>query len=126
MRNSLQYFFDLAAKVADAKDDGRSFKLGAVGYRKDGVIVASPNAPCPVPERQAHAEYRVAKKLDYSSVVYIVRILRANGSRALARPCPDCQRMLISKRVKKVYYTIDEYSYGCWHPQTNQDSYYRI
>jgi tRNA(Arg) A34 adenosine deaminase TadA len=126
MRKSIQYFFDLAIKIAYSKNDGRSFRVGSIGIRKDGVIVGAPNAPCPTPERKAHAEYRVSSKLDYGATLYVARVLRQDGSAAIARPCPNCQRVLISKNVKKVYYTISPNEYGIWFPDGNVDSYYKI
>jgi tRNA(Arg) A34 adenosine deaminase TadA len=126
MRNSLRYFFDLAIKIADAKDDRRSFKVGACATRGDGVIVASANGPTPFQSPSAHAENRLRKKLDFGAIVYVCRILRKDGSLAIARPCPDCAAVLRSKRVKKVYYSISPIEYGLFNPCTNTDTYFRF
>ena len=105
MRASIEYYFNLAKEIAQSKDDKRSFLVGSVGLRNDGVMVGAPNAPTPEPVRTAHSEWRISRKLDRHSVIYIVRILRKNNQFAISRPCPDCQKILTSKQVKKVFYT---------------------
>lgn len=126
MRNSLRYFFDLAIKVADAKDDRRSFKVGACATRNDGVIIAASNGPTPFQSPLAHAESRLMRKADVGSTVYVVRILRKDGSLAIARPCTDCAGVLRAKRVKKVYYSISPNEYGLFDPYTNTDTFFRF
>jgi len=126
MRSSVRYYFDLAEKIALSKDDKRSFKVGALCVRNDGVIVGAPNSPVAEPDRKAHAEYRTAKKIDFNGVFYIVRMLRRDNSLAIARPCPDCANVLRAKRVKKVYYSISPNEYGCWFPHNNTDTYFRF
>ena len=126
MRNNLRYYFDLATKIALSKEDQRSFRVGALCVRNDGVLVGAPNSPVLEPDRKAHAEYRTAKKIDFNGVFYIVRMLRRDNSLAIARPCNNCQNMLISKRVKKVFYSISPTKYGCWHPHNNTDTYYHF
>jgi len=58
-----------------------------------------------------HAEARLARKLDYGSVVYVSRTLK-NGDVALAKPCARCYAILRGKGVRKVFYTINESEYG--------------
>jgi len=95
---------ELAAQVSRLKDDDRHFCLGAVGVRSDGVIVASYNGHPWEPERKAHAEYRLCRKLDRGSTVYVARTL-ADGSYGLAAPCPSCMKSMKSKGIKTVYFT---------------------
>ena len=97
-------FLDIATKIATKKDDKRAFIVGAVGVRSDGVIVMASNGPTPNPSRLVHAEYRISRKLDYGSIVYVVR-LRRDGSLAMAKPCADCEKALRSKHVKEVWYS---------------------
>lgn len=59
----------------------------------------------------AHAEARLAKKLDRGAIVYVVRINR-KGKLVMARPCANCLMILKSKKVKKIYYSISENEYG--------------
>lgn len=95
---------ELAAQISRLKDDDRHFCLGAVGVRKDGVIVASCNGNPKEPDRRHHAEYRLSRKLDRGSTVYVARTL-ADGSMAMARPCIHCWKALQSKGVERVYWT---------------------
>lgn len=102
----------LAAQVSRLRDDNRRYYLGAVGVRKDGVIVASPNGNSKEPEPKHHAEARVIRKLTRHSSVYVCRTL-ANGDWALAQPCPDCIRAMY-KSVDLVFWTTgpEEWLYG--------------
>ncbi len=113
MANHRKYF-RLAAKAALSGDTKRrrQHRIGAIGVRlSDGVIVQSNNLPCRAPEKQAHAEARVCKKLDWGGTVYVVRVNRS-GLLADARPCASCQRAMRLKGVKKVYYSIAGNEYG--------------
>ena len=107
----MKRFFRLAKIVAAKGADRRRYRLGAVGIRSDGAIVKSKNIPNKYPEPQAHAEARLAKKLDKNSIVYVVRI-DANNRLTESRPCASCQRILRFKGVKRVYYSISETEYG--------------
>lgn len=103
-------YLKLAAEVANLKDDQRSFRLGAVGIRSDGVLVAAYNGPSFQKTAALHAEARLTRKMDYHGVVYVART-KAEGL-GLARPCASCQRALRRKRVRRVYYTISSEEYG--------------
>jgi tRNA(Arg) A34 adenosine deaminase TadA len=112
MNRRIWNFFEMAGKLAVAKDDDRAFLLGAAAVRKDGVLVFASNSVSQEPNRRAHAEYRISGKLDQGSTIYVARIRLLNGEFAMARPCLDCQKVLKSKRVKRVYYTISNAEYG--------------
>lgn len=111
-------YFAIARQVAVAKDDRRTHRLGAVGVRSDGVLVCASNGPARAVPRNpkktslpgAHAEARLCRKMDKRGVVFVVRINA--GGYSLARPCPNCQRTLRSRKVVKVYYTISNNEYG--------------
>lgn len=107
----MKRYFRLAKKVAARGKDCRSYRLGAVGVRKDGTVVKSKNIPNRLPEPAAHAEARVCRKLDKGSQVYVVRIDRKNNL-TLARPCCVCQRMMRARNIKRCYYSISENEYG--------------
>jgi cytidine deaminase len=112
MRNKIFNYFEIAAKTAVSKSDNRAFLLAAVGERNDGTLVKSLNSPTTIPDRTVHAEARLCKKLDYNSVVYVARVKICDGKPGMARPCNSCMKTLISKKVKRVYYTISEQEYG--------------
>lgn len=96
---------------AGKRHDGRHYLLGAVGERGDGTLVKASNTRTRTPNRKCHAEYRLTKKLDYGAIVYVARVLR-DGDYGLAMPCADCIKAMRSKRVHKVYFTIDQHNYG--------------
>ena len=106
----MKRFFRLAKDIA-IKDDCRQYRFGAVGIRKDGTIVYSRNIPTRCPEPKAHAESRVARKLDRGSVIYVVRIDR-KGNLTTARPCKSCQKIMKSKGIRKCFYSISNKEYG--------------
>lgn len=106
-------YFELAERVARLKDDQRIHKLGAIGLRSDGVIVAAPNAPAQDKAPFAHAEARLCRKLDKGAIVFVTRASNDSAFRyKLARPCDSCQRLMARKKVERVYYTISDNEYG--------------
>lgn len=119
----------LAGQIALTTDDNdaRNFWLGAVGIRKDGTQVSARNGAVFTTTSDykvvalAHAETRLCRKLDKHSVVYVSRISRKDFSYAMARPCAVCRIILKANAVQKVYYTIDNSSYGIWYPSSNTD-----
>jgi len=105
----------LAASVAgegNTRPDNRSFLLGAVGMRRDGVIVSSRNIAATDVTPEAHAEARVVKKLTHDSIVWVARVGRGTGHWALARPCDKCKRRMKVAGVRKVVYTIAPNEWG--------------
>jgi len=112
MNKKIFNFFEIAAKTATSKSDGRSFLLGAIGIRKDGTMVRSLNSPTQCPERQVHAECKLCKKLDFGATVYVARVRLDNFQFGLSRPCFSCQKIMRHKGVKKAYYTISPTEFG--------------
>lgn len=112
MRQDIFNYLSIAAQTATSKDDERSFLLGCVGIRKDGVMVRSLNGPSQHPDRKAHAEFRCAKKVDKGAVLYVARIRICDGQLGMARPCKNCLKMMISRKVRLVYYSIGPNEFG--------------
>lgn len=123
----LQYYFELAAKVALGGDQNRNFFVGSVGIRRDGVMVSARNGAVfstdvanyntiPI----SHSESRIVNKLSKGSVVYVARVARKdNGITStgtplfvMSKPCKGCQISLKVHGVSKAFYTIDVDSYG--------------
>lgn len=106
------HYFELAAQVARLKSDCRAHRIGAVGLRSDGALVCASNGPVRFASKPIHhAEMRLCRKMDFYGTVFVSR-MRASGTWGLARPCVDCQRVLRSRRVRRVYYTIGTEEYG--------------
>lgn len=110
-RKMLKVAATAALQGATRGDDIRTFFLGAVGIRNDGVIVASRNVASRDVALSHHAEARLCRKLTPNSEVWVARV-RKNGEWALARPCASCQVRLKSVGITKVTYTIDENEWG--------------
>ena len=91
--------------------DIRTFFLGAVGIRKDGVLVTSRNVASREVALSHHAEARLTRKLTPDSEVWVARV-RKNGEWAMARPCESCQKRLRTSGVKRVTYTIEPNEWG--------------
>jgi deoxycytidylate deaminase len=104
--------FKQAADVATGRSDIRTFLLGAVGVRGDGALVRARNESTARPEKTAHAEARLAKRLNAGSTVYVVRVSRLDGGYCLSRPCENCMRLLQNRGVKTIFYTISPSEYG--------------
>lgn len=105
-------YLRMASRVSIKGNWRRKAHIGAVAVRRDGTLVQSWNGSatdvCPM----AHAEARLAKKLDAGSVVYVARVRRDNGKMAMAKPCAHCERILRNRGVSRVEYTINEHEYG--------------
>lgn len=105
-------YLRMASRVSIKGNWKRKAHIGVVALRKDGAVVQSYNGTatdvCPT----AHGEARIASKLDVGSVVYVARVRRDNGKLAMAKPCPNCERVLRLRGVKRVEYTINEHEYG--------------
>lgn len=95
---------ELAIEVSRLKDDDRHFCLGAVGVRADGALVTACNGNPKEPDRRHHAEYRLCRKLDKGSVVYVARTT-VDGRVACAKPCMSCMKAMKYKGVRGVWYT---------------------
>lgn len=122
MNRKILSFFEVAARTATSKVDKRSFLLGAIGIRNDGVMVRSLNSPTENKNRKVHAECKLCRKLDYGAeAVYVARVRLDNFEFGMARPCSSCRKILKTKRVKRVFYTISQNSYGVWYPATNEE-----
>jgi tRNA(Arg) A34 adenosine deaminase TadA len=108
-----KYFKIAKAVAATARRNGvvRKYRIGAVGIRRDGTLVAAANLPTPLPNDRAHAEARLCRKLDVGSVVYVARI-DAKGLFRCARPCGRCLGKMRSRGVKRCFYTIKDAEYG--------------
>lgn len=99
-------------KSNDRKIDNRTFLLGAIGMRNDGVIVSSRNIAAPDCAPRHHAESRLVRKMTPGSTVWVARVRRRNGEWALAKPCANCERILRSTGVHRVVYTISPGEWG--------------
>ena len=105
-----------AAKTAvrnrDRQIDNRTFLLGSVGLRNDGVLVSAKNIAAPDHAPDHHAESRLARKLTPGSTVWVARVSRRDGNWAMARPCPGCERRLRAAGVERIVYTIGPNEWG--------------
>jgi cytidine deaminase len=124
-----------AALVAlpSSEIDQRSFWLGCIGIREDGVMVSAKNGAVEFQNTienyqlvpSSHAEGRVLRKLGKGGVVFVARVSRKDGSLVMARPCGMCQVRLRAFKVRKVYYTINDTQYGVWFPDSDTDKIYK-
>ena len=108
--NHIMYMLNLALKKAMAGEK-RTYYVGAIGIRSDGTIVSARNGATDIPNRCLHAEYRLARKLDYGAETFVARI-RRDGHWGSAKPCDDCHKVMKSRGVIRVYYTIADQQYG--------------
>lgn len=104
-------YLAIAAQVSRLKDDDRTYYHGAVGIRKDGVIVCASNGNPKEPEPDAHAEARVIRKLGRGGIVFVVRTL-ADGTWANSKPCHHCESRLLNKEAVRVYYSTGPNDYA--------------
>jgi tRNA(Arg) A34 adenosine deaminase TadA len=101
-----------AAKEYPERRDNRSFILGAVGLRNDGVLVTARNIAAQDVVPTHHAEARVVRKLTPNSVVWVARVSKATGEWTMSKPCQSCEGRMRAAGVKKVVYTIAPNEWG--------------
>jgi len=95
-----------AADFSFKRQDERSFFVGAMGFRADGAIVFARNSPAEIPTPSAHAEARLVKKLGKNApLVLVARYSVGRQGLAMAKPCPACEAILKSYKVKQVIYS---------------------
>lgn len=114
MNRKIFNYFEIAANLARKKNDldKRAYFIGAIAIRGDGTMVSAVNGSDTARNRQIHCEYRICKKIDHGATVYLARIGLSDGKFRIAKPCRNCRKVLRSKKVKKVYYTIGPNEYG--------------
>jgi pyrimidine deaminase RibD-like protein len=114
-------YIDLAIRIAKAGDaprkpeenTGKNFLLGCVALRQDGAVVVSSNIRTQTPMHSAHAERRALSKSGLGATLWIARVDR-DGIPCMAKPCKLCETLIINKRVKRVYYTVNEHECHVW------------
>lgn len=102
----MKQLLDLATLAACRKQDQRHFRLGAAAQRADGVLVSAGNGPAQGKLAGAHAEARLARKLDYGAEILVIRV-RRDGSLGMAKPCMACQQMLEQRKPLAVWYSTE-------------------
>lgn len=105
---NVRKYLELAAQVSRIKEDSRTYYHGAVGIRRDGVLVCASNGCPKEPEPQAHAEARILRKLGKGGIVFVVRTL-SDGTWGDSTPCIHCQKLLDAKELVAVYYSTFPY-----------------
>jgi tRNA(Arg) A34 adenosine deaminase TadA len=105
--------FKLASLIAKkTTDKRRDFLHGAIGIRRDGVLVSASNLPALTRTPAVHAEYRVVKKLDVGSVIYVIRLGRKENVLRNSKPCSACESVMKNNGVAKCYYSISNNEFG--------------
>jgi cytidine deaminase len=102
----------LAVKSSGSKLDKRTFFLGSIGLRNDGVFVSAKNISAQNVNPSVHAEARLVRKMTPDSTVWVARVARRDGAWALAKPCHSCQVKLRAAGVARVVYTIGPDEWG--------------
>jgi tRNA(Arg) A34 adenosine deaminase TadA len=70
---------------------------------------------------EVHAILQIRRKIDLRGCVMYVARRMFNGSTAMARPCPMCQKALQDHGIKRVFYTIDDDTYAVMNVRTLTD-----
>jgi len=112
MNRKVFNYLEMAGKLALSNNRERNFYIASIGLRKDGAIVSAINGFDCTPNYALHSEFRLAKKLDVGSIVYVARIRLDTMNFGLARPCFSCMKALKNKGCIKVYYSVAPGEYG--------------
>ncbi len=107
------YFAKALAAAKPDSDTIRDQRVGVVGVADFGFEANSRNLSsrerCP----EVHAEVRLMKRMPKGTTIYLARAMKS-GHIGIAMPCKTCRAFLRGKNVK-VYYTIDDVTYGVMH-----------
>jgi deoxycytidylate deaminase len=156
MNHVKYYFKQAAKMAIPNNDNDRlkNYWLGAVGIRADNALVYAKNLPVVIDDEfykikyatrnpgqriksyqkqsGSHAEARCLQKMPKNSeAIYIVRISKTALAKgkieyAMARPCQTCEIAIRAKKIKKVYYSINDFQYGIYHPELEIDTIHEI
>jgi len=108
------------AEVQAQRSRYERWPMGAVLARGGRIIAAAPNslrnepsmAGLPLEKCSIHAEAAVLRQVNRAGgTMYVARLTRG-GTRALARPCRRCRKLLVEAGVRSVVWTIDPHSWG--------------
>lgn len=116
----MKEIFRAVSIAANSKDNDKSYYLGCVALRYDGVLVTSTNTT--VIENQtpsAHAEARALRKAGRGAILWVARVLKDRKTWAMAKPCKNCRARILNKEVIKVYYTTGPGEFELWVPGNN-------
>lgn len=117
----------LALKIAEANDFNEKWMLGSVITKGGSVLAIGMNKPKNDPAYidfwhcSVHAEIDALKKITKGDkdakgcIMYVARICKG-GDVGLAKPCTRCKATLQQANIKRVFYTIDNETYGVWNP----------
>lgn len=126
-------YFDMA-KTASHRSDFNNYKLGAVVIYRGGLLAMGYNSTKTSPvqkkynrmrgydveasdvQNSVHAEVSCLSKIkyldiDFSKVTLYVYREHKNGTKAMARPCPACRKMIKDMGIKEVWFTTED-GYG--------------
>lgn len=91
------------------------YKLGAVLASKkgNGILDAKSNLATGCKTDGVCAEERLLRRPPRAgrsggTALYVARVLRRDGSPAMAKPCPKCQKLIEIRGVEEVYFTNEE------------------
>lgn len=101
----------VAISSSNRSADNRTFLLGAVGMRRDGVIVSARNVSALDFAPRHHAEARLSRKMTPDSTVWVARVLK-NGTWAMAKPCHGCLILMRAAGIRRAVYTISHNEWG--------------
>ena len=91
--------------------DNRTFLLGAIGVRRDGVVVSARNVSALDFAPHHHAEARLVRKMTPNSTIWVARVLK-DKRWAMAKPCQGCVNLMRSAGIKRAVYTIAHNEWG--------------
>lgn len=85
----------------------KTYHIVAIAMERNKILAMTSNLPCRECTPEAHAEARLARRVNLrNKTVYVLRF-RKDGM-ALAKPCANCMTILKNARVSKVYYSTEE------------------
>ncbi len=112
----IQRFARIAVELAGALDNGMTHQLCALVLKKNRVLAIGYNSRKTSPIMQdsrmqmQHAESHAITRCrpdELQGADIIIARCRPSGKPGLAKPCEICERILRSRGVRRVFYTIN-------------------
>ena len=98
------------AKEASKQSDFKQHHLGAVAIYKGSLLATGHNSTKTSPRQKEFNRERgwdVEDSKAHNTVRLYVYREHKNGVKALARPCPACQKMIKDMGIKEVWFTTE-------------------
>lgn len=117
---------EIAKKIAQANDQYPKWPMGAVVSKGGAIQAVGWNVKKSDPtfldnhsNCSIHSEITALRQMKFQArgcTMFVARRCKGGGY-GLAKPCANCQEVIVGSGIKKVHFTIDNNTVGIWRPR---------